>query len=120
MNPFFPGTTDGTNNTLLDINHWQRLIVANAIDQNGFPINPLQGYAGVQWLWVRAFGLSRVNSDLPWIDPGPPPYLGTATEAEFKSNLVAVIRSSSELTTDDGVMIDVSPATIGFTSRNPR
>ena len=49
----------------------------------------------------------------PWIDPGPPPFLGTATDAEFKSNLVAVIRASSQLTTDDGVMVDISPATIG-------
>ena len=113
MNPFFPGTTDGTNNTLFDVNHWQRLIVANAIDQNGFPINPLQGYAGVQWLWVRAFGLSRINSDLPWIDPGPPPFLGTATDTAFKTNLVADILASSELTTDDGVSLDISPASLG-------
>jgi hypothetical protein len=113
MNPFFPGTTDGTNNTLVDVNQWQRLIVANAIDQNGFPISPLQGYAGVQWLWVRAFGLSRTDPDKPWIDPGPPPYLGTATDAAFKSNLVSVILASSQLTTDDGVKLDISPATIG-------
>ena len=113
MNPFFPGTTDGTNDTCVDVNHWQRLIVANAIDQNGFPIAPLQGYAGVQWLWVRAFGLSRVNSDVPWIDPGPPPFLGTATDAAFKSNLVSVILASSQLTTADGVTMDISPAAIG-------
>jgi hypothetical protein len=113
MNPFAHGTTDGTNNTLVDVNIWQRLIVANAIDQNGFPQNPLQGYAGAPWLWVRAFSLSRIDPDKSWIDPGPPPYLGTATDAEFKSNLVAVIRSSSQLTTADGVTIDISPATIG-------
>jgi hypothetical protein len=112
MNPFLAGTTDGTN-TIVDVNKWQRLIVANSIDQNGFPQNPLQDYAGGSWLWVRAFSLGRIDSDLPWIDPGPPPFLGTATEAEFKSNLVAVIRSSNQLTTEDGVMIDISPATIG-------
>ena len=113
MNPFLHGISDGTNHTVVDINVWQRLIVANAIDQNGFAQNPLQGYAGAPWLWVRTFSLSRIDSDKPWIDPGPPPFLGTATDAEFKSNLVAVIRSSSQLTTDDGVMIDISPATIG-------
>ena len=113
LNPFFPGTTDGTNNTLVDVNQWQRLIVANAIDQNGFPINPLQNYAGVQWLWVRAFGLSRIDSDKPWIDPGPPPFLGMATDAAFKSNLVAVVNASSQLTTDDGVTVDISPGAIG-------
>jgi hypothetical protein len=113
LNPFYPGTTDGTNNTLFDVNRWQRLIVANAIDQNGFPINPLQGYAGVQWLWVRPFGLSRTDSAKPWIDPGPPPFLGTATDAAFKSNLVSVILSSSQLTTEDGVTVDISPLSLG-------
>jgi len=113
MNPFLHGVTDGTNHTVIDINSWQRLIVANAIDQNGFPQNPLQGYAGAQWLWVRPFSLTRTEPDTPWIDPGPPPFLETTSEAEFKSNLVAVIRASSELTTDDGVMEDISPSSIG-------
>jgi hypothetical protein len=113
MDPFKHGTTfDGTN-TLFDVNIWQRLIVANAIDQNGFPVPPLQGYAGGTWLWVRAFSLSRTDENKAWIDPGPPPYLGTATDALFKSNLVEVIRYSSQLTTADGVMTDISPATIG-------
>jgi hypothetical protein len=113
MNPFLHGISDGTNNTVVDINKWQRLIVANSIDQNGFPQNPLQGYLGAQWLWVRAFSLSRIDSGKPWIDPGPPPFLGTATDAEFKENLVAVIRASSQLTTADGVTVDISPAAIG-------
>jgi hypothetical protein len=112
MNPFLHGVTDGTN-TVTDVNKWQRLIVANSIDQNGFPQNPLQGYVGATWLWERAFTLSRIDSDKPWIDPGPPPFLGTATSAEFKSNLVAVIRASSQLTTEDSVTVDISPATIG-------
>ncbi|MGZ8938538.1 MAG: vanadium-dependent haloperoxidase [Limisphaerales bacterium] len=113
MNPFLPGINDGTNNTVQNINLWQRLIVAGSIDQNGFPQNPLQGYLGAPWLWVRTFSLSRIDPDKPWIDPGPPPFLGTDRDAEFKSNLVAVIRASSELTTADGVKIDISPATIG-------
>jgi len=113
LNPFAHGTTDGTNNTLIDVNKWQRLIVAGSIDQNGFAQNPLQGYLGAQWLWVRSFSLSRTDSDKPWIDPGPPPFLGTATDMEFKTNLVSVIRASSQLTTADGITVDISPATIG-------
>lgn len=113
LNPFLPGINDGTNHTVVDVNRWQRMIVANSIDQNGFSQNPLQGYLGAQWLWVRAFSLSRTDSDKPWIDPGPPPLLGTSTDAEFKSNLVEVIRASSQLTTGDGVTVDISPATIG-------
>jgi hypothetical protein len=113
MNPFLHGIDDGTNHTIVDVNIWQRLIVANAIDQNGFPQNPLQGYLGAQWLWVRAFSLSRTDPDQPWIDPGPPPLLGTPTSAEFKQNLVEVIRASNQLTVEDGVTIDISPASIG-------
>jgi len=112
MNPFLHGVTDGTNG-ITDINKWQRLIVAGSIDQNGFVQNPLQGYLGAQWLWTRTFSLGRMDGDKPWIDPGPPPFLGTATDAAFKSNLVEVIRASSELTTQDGVQLDISPATIG-------
>jgi hypothetical protein len=115
LNPFFPGTTDGTNNTLFSINNWQRLIVANAIDQNGFPIAPLQGYAGVQWLGVRPYQLARIDPTLPWIDPGPPPLFGTA---QFIKEIVAVIRASSWLTTDDNEMIDISPGAMGNNSLN--
>ena len=113
MNPVLHGTTDGTNNTLADVNVWQRLVVANAVDQNGFPQNPLQGYAGAPWLWVRTFSLGRIDDNKPWIDPGPPPFLGTASDTAFKQNLVAVIRASSELDTADSVTIDISPATFG-------
>lgn len=113
MNPFLHGINDGTNHTVVDVNTWQRLIVANSIDQNGFPQNPLQGYLGAQWLWARAFSLGRVDPDKPWIDPGPPPLLGTATDADFKLNLVEVIRASSQLTVEDGVRIDISPASVG-------
>lgn len=113
MNPFLHGIDDGTNHTVVDINIWQRLIVANSIDQNGFPQNPLQGYLGAQWLWVRPFSLTRTDPEKPWIDPGPPPFLGTATSAEFKQELVEVIRASSQLTVDDGVLMDISPASIG-------
>lgn len=116
MNPAFPGITHDGTNTLVNVNVWQRMFVTNSIDQNGFPQPPLQGYAGNQWLWVRPFSLSRIDENKPWIDPGPPPYLGTATHQEFLQNLVAVIRASSQLTTADGVMVDISPASLGNNS----
>ena len=116
MDPFAHGTTFGGTNTLFNVNIWQRLYVFGAIDQNGFTAPPLQGYAGAPWLWVRTFALSRIDENKPWIDPGPPPLLGTASDAYFKSNLVEVIRYSSQLTTGDGVMIDISPNTVGNNS----
>ncbi len=112
MDPFAHGTTFAGTNTLFDVSIWQRLVVANAIDQNGFPFPPLQPYVGAQWLWVRAFSLGRIDENKPWIDPGPPPNLGT-TRAWFLSNLVEVIRYSSELSTADGAVTNISPAAIG-------
>ena len=111
-----PGITDGSNHTVVDINRWQRLKVAKSVDQNGFPQNPVQKYLGAQWLGVRPFALARTDLTKPWIDPGPPPHLGGIGDAEFRSNVVAVIRYSSQLAADDGVMVDISPATIGNNS----
>ena len=107
------GIDDGNGNTVVDINHWQRLQIVNAVDQNGFPQGPIQGYLGAQWLGVRAFALARTDSTKPWIDPGPPPHLGGLGDAEFRSNVVAVIRAGSELSPDDGVTLDISPGAFG-------
>lgn len=108
-----PGLTDGTNVTIVDINRWQRLLIGNPIDQNGFPAGPIQKYLGAQWLGVRPFALARTDSTKPWIDPGPPPLFGTARHAAFVSNVVEVVRRSSQLTPDDGVTLDISPASQG-------
>ncbi len=98
---------------MVDINHWQRLRIVNSIDQNGFPQGPVQTYLGAQWLGVRTFALYRSDPARPWIDPGPPPYLNGVDNEAFRSNVVTVIRRSSELTPDDGVNIDISPASLG-------
>ena len=111
-----PGISDGLGHTVVDVNRWQRLQVVNAVDQNGFPQGPIQPYLGAQWLGVRPFALARTDSTKPWIDPGPPPFFGTASHGDFRSNVVEVIRYSSELTPDDGVNIDISPASQGNNS----
>ncbi len=102
----FPGT-------ILDVNHWQRLLIVNAVDQNGFPAGSLQSYLGAQWLGVRPFALARTDATKPWIDPGPPPFLNGVGNLLFRSNVLAVIQRSSELTPDDGVTLDISPASFG-------
>jgi hypothetical protein len=108
-----PGITDGSNHTVVDVNRWQRLLVVNSVDQNGFPQGPVQNYLGAQWLGVRPFALERTDANKPWIDPGPPPFLNGVGDAEFRSNVVAVIRYASELTPDDGVTLDISPGAWG-------
>jgi hypothetical protein len=99
-----------------DLNHWQRLQIVNAVDQNGFPQGPIQNYLGAQWLGVRPFALSRSDSTKPWLDPGPPPFFGGPTHAAFVEEIVQVIRASSQLTTDDGFSMDISPAVCGNNS----
>ena len=111
-----PGITDGQDppHTVVDINRWQRLRVVNGVDQNGFPTGPIQNYLGAQWLGVRPFALTRTDPTLPWIDlAGPPPQLGGVGDAEFRSSVVEMIRKSSQLTPDDGVILDISPTAFG-------
>lgn len=99
--------------TLIDVNRWQPLEIPNAVDQNGIPTGPKQTFLGSQWLGVRPFSLSRLDASKAWIDPGPEPKWGTSTSASFVSNVVEVIRRSSQLTPDDGVTIDISPGAFG-------
>ena len=109
----FEGITDGSNHTVVDINQWQRLQIVNAVDQNGFPSGPIQNYLGAQWLTVRPFALSRTDPTKPWIDPGPPPFLNKGNDEPFVTNVVEMIRRSSQLTPDDGVTLDISPGGFG-------
>jgi hypothetical protein len=113
-----PGLDDGFGNTIVDVNRWQRLNVVNAVDQNGFPISAQQNYLGAQWLWVRPVSLGRTDPNGLWIDPGPPPYFGGPTHAQFVKEVVEVIRASSQLTTDNEATIDISPAVYGNNSLN--
>ncbi len=101
---------------LVDVNHWQPLAITNAVDQNGFPQGPVQKYLGAEWLTVLPFAMTRNDPTLPWINPGPPPFLNGIGDAAFRTNVVEVIRRSSELTPDDGVMIDISPGAFGNNS----
>lgn len=111
-----PGIDDGKGHTVFDINVWQRLQIVNGFDQNGFPMGPIQSYLGAQWLQVRPFALERTEATRPWIDPGPPPYFVPGNSAAFREQVVEVIRRGSELTPDDGVMIDISPGALGNNS----
>ncbi len=102
-----PGTT------VVDVNHWQPLAITNAVDQNGFPQGPIQNFVGAQWLGVRPYCLQRTNAALPWFDPGLQPHLNGTNDAQFRSEVVDVIRRSGQLTPDDGATLDISPGAFG-------
>jgi hypothetical protein len=99
-----PGTT------MEDPNRWQPLALSHQVTQNGIPIpGNVQVFVAPQWAGVRAFA-----ADFDALVPGPPPRLHDPdTDAAFKQAAVDVIRASSELTPDDGVTMDISPATFG-------
>jgi len=109
----YEGITDGSGDTVVDINRWQRLQIVNAIDQHGIPQGPIQNYLGAQWLGVRPFSQTRSDPTKPWIDFGPPPHLSGVGDAAFRSNVVEMIQHSSQLTPDDGVTMDISPGSFG-------
>jgi len=106
-----PGTS------MSDPNHWQPLALDVIITQNGIPLpDKVQSNIGARWNGVTPFALTRANPNDVYIDPGPPPRLGTATDADFKQSAVRVIELSSELTPDDATTIDISPGAYGNNS----
>ena len=107
-------STPGT--SAVDVNHWQPLSIINGVDQHGFPVAQVQKFLGAQWKAVRPCALIRDDASLLWTDPGPPPQLSGVGDAQFRSEVVDVIRRSSQLSPDDGVVIDISPGAFGNNS----
>ena len=116
--PTLPGNPNLTNP-----NRWQPLSLQYFVSQSGVPVPT--GYPPAlspEWGQVKPFALSqqdltvgqRDNFDY-WIyhDPGSPPLLGSATAADYKWSFEMVVAWSSHLDPDDGVMIDISPASLG-------
>lgn len=111
VNP--PLVTGDRTTFVVDVNHWQPLVITNGVSQNGIPVDLIQKFLGSQWLGVRPFSLVRTDSTKPWFDPGPPDKLGGVGDADFRSQVVDVLRLSSLLTPDDGATIDISPGAFG-------
>jgi hypothetical protein len=110
-----------------DLNRWQPLSLQQIIDQSGNPIaGNVQRCLNPEWGQVLPFSLSedealiyqRQGFDYKvYLDPGPPPMLDTAAtgglsdEYKWGHELVAVW--ASHLDPSDGVLWDISPASIG-------
>lgn len=100
---------DGT--TMNDPNRWQPLAFDYLVDQNGIVIGAAtQSFVCPHWDSTTPFALRRLVPNNVYLDPGPPPLLGTATDAQYKAEFSQVIEFSSQLDPTDGVMIDISPA----------
>jgi hypothetical protein len=119
-----PLTFDLPGTTMNDPNRWQQLhFLGGRIDQFGRPINEAtQGNLSPRWGNVKPFGMTAADRSASGVyhDQGAPRQLGGPTDAEFKQiDALGVIRLSSQLDPNDGVMIDISPATRGNTPNAP-
>ncbi|MCF3649862.1 FG-GAP-like repeat-containing protein [Synoicihabitans lomoniglobus] len=103
--------TPGT--AMVDPNAWQPLALAYAISQNGIPIGEsVQTFVGVNARNMTPFALVKPTPTTFAIDPGPPPQLGTATDADFKAQALEVIAVSAHLDPADGETLDISPGSL--------
>lgn len=116
--PALPGNPD-----IIDPNRWQPLTLDFFIDQAGnIIVGGVPDFLSPEWGQVTPFALTsevlsiyqRDGFDY-WVyhDPGAPPYLGEATEDYYKWGFEMVSVWSSHLDPADGVMIDISPASLG-------
>jgi len=126
VNP--PMITDNPgNSTIIDPNHWQPLTLDVFIDQSGneIPFNT-PPFLGPEWGNVTPFAMteddltvhqSNGNDYLVYHDPGDPPYLDTnqvtPISEEYQWGFALVSKWSSHLDPSDGVIWDISPASIG-------
>jgi hypothetical protein len=99
-----PGTT------MAFPNQWQPLALDLIIGQNGIPIpGKVQTFVGAGWWNVLGFA-----DDLLSVLPSPPPRLhDPVTDAAFKQAALDVLRAGSQVTPDDGVLLDISPGAYG-------
>ena len=111
MNPILDVIRGGPFAT--NANHWQPLYITNATAQNGFPAQTTQHFLGSQWLGVRPFALSRTDPSQPWFNPGPPPHLDGAGDAEYRSEVVDLLDRSSQMTPVNNATMDISPGAFG-------
>ena len=113
---------------LVDPNRWQPLAFDIFIDQSGNEIvGNIPEFLGPEWGNVIPFALSEDDLNIyeddagneyrVYKDPGPPPLLDPESETEesvrYKEGFALVAVWSSMLDPEDGVIWDISPATIG-------
>lgn len=119
------------NPTLLEPDRWQPLAFDVFIDQSN---NIIQGsipdFLSPEWGNVRGFTLKpsdaqvfsrNFNDYLVYHDPGPPPFLSgnDSDQTAYQWGFGLVTHWSSHLDPTDGVLWDISPASIGNVTSFP-
>lgn len=131
INPDLDMDEEG-NPGIVDPNRWQPLGLTEFIDQAGNPVTDTPPFLSPEWGNVVPFSLTdddmvtnnRDGDDYNvYVDPGAPPYLDPNEQTELEDNwkwgMVMVAIWSSHLSPDDGVIWDISPASIGNVQNLP-
>ena len=123
LKPHEPG-----NPSITDLNRWQPLSLLEFVDQAGNPSDSTPDFLSPEWGSVVPFALT--SDDLTiyqrdgydyWVyhDPGPPPMIDGDGSANYKWSHSLVAIWSSHLDPSDGVVWDISPASIGNIDEYP-
>ena len=117
IEPELPGNPD-----IIDLDRWQPISLTQFIDQAGNPVVGTPEFLGPEWGQVEPFALTdqdkttyqRDGFDYEvYFDPGIPPTAAGPLSAEYKWGFELVSIWSSHLDPADGVMVDISPASLG-------
>ncbi|MYD97410.1 MAG: hypothetical protein F4X98_08500, partial [Gammaproteobacteria bacterium] len=124
LRPDMPGNPD-----IVDLNRWQPLSLETFIDQAGNPAQSEPEFLSPEWGHVVPFALTeadlvRYDRDgfTYWVyhDPGMPPTIDGSLAESYKWGFSLVSIWSSHLSPDDGVTVDISPASLGNVQDYPR
>ncbi len=115
--PDLPGNPD-----ISDPNRWQPLALEFFEGQSGVVVDEYPEFLSPEWGFVTPFSLTSADMTSyqregvtyqVFKDPGAPPYIGGIGDTDYKSGFEQVIEFSSYLDPNDGVMLDISPASRG-------
>jgi hypothetical protein len=128
INPDLVLTNDSNGTGLVDPNRWQPLSLTEFVDQSGIPFSGAPPFQSPEWGLVDPYALQPSQSTVHerdgeswevYLDPGHPVYIGGDQTAEsdslYKWHFAMVSVWQAQNDPSDGVMIDISPATIGNT-----
>ena len=106
------------NPTVIVPTRYQPLALSFFVDQNGNVIpGGFPAKVAPFWGFVTPFGLQPGDMDPArpgvYLNPPPPPVLNGVGDVAWRAGHENVLHVSSMLTPDDGVMIDISPASMG-------
>ena len=132
INPNILPEEPGTNG-ILDPNSWQAVELSFAIDQSGELLTETPPFLGPEWGNVDGFAIRDSNLTSlerdgclyhTYHNPGPPVYLDTTValnfeDSDYKWGFGMVINWSKHLNPYDGVMWDISPASLKYDGTIP-